>query len=132
MIVMDHSEWLEELIRELTTKHRIILDSDDPILVSALLNKEIIDQTLRRYQVILDENQKSLAFQLATQKQVNEELLTKVADRLIKSSKQDQPDAVIKHQEDQSRCKFQLEKLILPSLIFLIGIVFGIGLTQLV
>jgi hypothetical protein len=129
---MDHSEWLEELIRELAAKHRVILDSDDPILVSALLNKEIIDQTLRRYQVMLDENQKSLAFQLATQNKTNEELLTKVADRLIKSSKQNQPDAVIKHQEDQPRSRFQLEKLILPSLIFVIGVVFGIGLTQLV
>ena len=81
---------------------------------------------------MFDENQKSLAFQLATQNKTNEELLTKVADRLIKSSKQNQPDAVIKHQEDQPRSKFQLEKLILPSLFFVIGVVFGIGLTQLV
>ena len=85
---MGEDEWLDDLLREITLKHRVIIDSDDPILISAILNKEIMSQALRRYQGVLDENQRSLAFQLDKQKNLNEEVFTRVVDKLIKSTQE--------------------------------------------
>lgn len=132
MIAMGEDEWLDELLREITLKHRVIIDSDDPILISAILNKEIMSQALRRYQGVLDENQRSLAFQLDKQKNLNEEVFTRVVDKLIKSTQELQLNQNSRVIENHVSEKGSVSNLVLLPLVFMIGLVLGIVISKFV
>lgn len=129
---MGEDEWLDDLLREITLKHRVIIDSDDPILISAILNKEIMSQALRRYQGVLDENQRSLAFQLDKQKNLNEEVFTRVVDKLIKSTQELQLNQNSRVIENHVSEKGSVSNLVLLPLVFMIGLVLGIVISKFV
>ena len=129
---MTEAKWIDVLVSEIAAKHRIIIDSDDPILVTAILNKEIMDQALVRYQEVLDSNQKSLAFQLDKQKSLNEELFARVVERLISSSKDLQKTQELSNQKVTTSNKFGVEHLALFALVFMFGLVLGICIAMFV
>ena len=54
------SEQIEELIREIATKHGIAVSRDDPILVLQTINNRLLENSSKAQQVMLDQYKEEL------------------------------------------------------------------------
>lgn len=80
---MSEQDWIEDLIHDVAKKYRVIVTSDDPILVTAILNKAILDKAFEQYEMLFVKNSKLLQEQFKAQRLSNEELMNQVSHRLI-------------------------------------------------
>ncbi len=81
---MSEQDWIEELIHDVAKKYKVIVTPDDPILVTAILNKAILDKAFEQYEMLFVKNSKLLQEQLKAQRLSNEELINQVSHRLIR------------------------------------------------
>lgn len=123
---MSDKEWIEELTSEVAKKYKVILAQDDPVLITAILNKSILDKAFHEYQSLFVKNSKLLQQQFKAQALSNEKILNHVTDRLIKG-----PYITDKPINYISSSSNKLSSIVLFGLflvVFLIGLVSGLAL----
>lgn len=129
---MSDTEWIDDLVSEIAKKYRIVLSHDDPVLVTAILNKEVMAKAQDEFQSLFVKNSQLLQQQLKNQKKTNELLLTEVTDRLIQSSRQFQVAQGMSRQQVEILPKRKFENLPLMLLVFMFGLVGGIVIAKLI
>ena len=129
---MSDTEWIDDLVSEIAKKYRIVLSHDDPVLVTAILNKEVMAKAQDEYQSLFVKNSQLLQQQLKNQKKTNELLLTEVTDRLIQSSREFQAAQGMNRQQVEILPKRKFEILLLMLLVFMFGLVGGIVIAKLI
>ncbi|RVU81567.1 hypothetical protein EOL70_26370 [Leucothrix sargassi] len=80
---MLEQDWIEELIHDVAKKYQVIVTPDDPILVTAVLNKAILDKAFKQHEMLFVKNSELLQQQFKAQRLSNEELINEVCHRLI-------------------------------------------------
>lgn len=129
---MSNDQWIDNLVSEIAKKYRIILNPDDPVLVTAIMNKEILDKAQLEYERLFVKNSQLLQQQFKAQKLSNELLLTQVTDRLIRelNVRQKSFDQVHYSIVTNSKKGFGIFPLLL--LTFMFGLVSGILVVTLI
>ena len=129
---MSNDQWIDDLVSEIAKKYRIVLNPDDPVLVTAIMNKEILDKAQLEYEGLFVKNSQLLQQQFKAQKLGNELLLTKVTDRLISELKVRQKSSDQAHYNQVSHTKKGFGTLPLLLLTFMFGLVSGILVVTLI
>jgi hypothetical protein len=129
---MINNDWIDELTNDIARKYRVVLENDDPVLITAVLNKELLSKAQSEYESLFVKNSKLLHQQLKAQQLSNEVLLSKVCDRLIAEVHTVKKLTSTDNQHTVSDTKIQIGKLILLSLLFMFGLVIGILLVKVI
>ena len=129
---MTDTEWVDDLVSEIAKKYRIVLSHDDPVLVTAILNREVMAKAQDEFQSLFVKNSQFLQQQLKIQKKTNELLLTEVTDRLIQSTRESQVAQGMNYQQVEVLPKRKFDTLPLMLLVFMFGLVGGIVVAKLI
>lgn len=132
MVKDDQTLWVDSLLSDLAKNYRIVLNHDDPILVSAILNREILDKAYRDYQGLFVKNSQLLQQQFTIQKKMNDQLMSDVSHRLIESMKSTQTQReFLDVDRDSIFPNSSISKAML-LLMFMFGLVLGILIGRLI
>lgn len=122
----DRTEWVDSLVSDLAKNYRIVLNHDDPILVTAILNREILDKAYRDYQGLFVKNSQLLQQQFTMQKKMNDQLMNGVSYKLIESIKSTQTCLTPEDAKHGSVSFYSSTWKALLLLVFMFGLVLGI------
>lgn len=122
----DHTQWVDSLVSDLAKNYRIVLNHDDPILVTAILNREILDKAYRDYQGLFVKNSQLLQQQFTIQKKMNDQLMNGVSHKLIESIKSTQTCLTPEDANHGSVSFYSSTWKALLLLVFMFGLVLGI------
>lgn len=128
----DHSQWVDDLVSDLAKNYRVILNHDDPILVTAILNKAILDKAHHDHQGLFAKNSQLLQQQFKAQKKLNELLMTEFTQRVVDTLNDEQKS---RSSENQANESMSLRGSMLKAfllLMFMLGLVFGILVGRLI
>lgn len=132
MVKDDQTLWVDSLLSDLAKNYRVVLNHDDPILVSAILNREILDKAYRDYQGLFVKNSQLLQQQFTIQKKMNDQLMSDVSHRLIESMKSTQTQReFLDVDRDSIFPNSSISKAML-LLMFMFGLVLGILIGRLI
>ena len=132
MVKDDQTLWVDSLLSDLAKNYRVVLNHDDPILVSAILNREILDKAYRDYQGLFVKNSQLLQQQFTIQKKMNDQLMSDVSHRLIESMKSTQTQSeFLDVDRDSIFPNSSISKAML-LLMFMFGLVLGILIGRLI
>lgn len=81
------NEWVDNLIAQIAKDHKIIISNDDPVLVAALLQKNLIERSINDQKEVINVFKEILEDHLSKSNERNEKLIASVAERLIKENK---------------------------------------------
>lgn len=123
-------DWIDELVSDIAKKYKVILGSDDPILVTAILNKQLQEMSYLEHKNLFDKNSQLLKDQLTVQKALNEQLLNEVTDRLINAYSPPKAPLFDHCTYCTTRFQFQSLPMLFLLLAFLLGLVCGIWLVK--
>jgi len=129
---MSNDDWVDELVSEIAKKYRIVVNGDDPVLITAILNREILSKAQLEYETLFIKNGKLLQEQLKAQQLSNEILLTKVSERLIHETNTKENSVFEVDEANILSSKSYLSKILLVILVFMTGLVSGVYLAYLV
>lgn len=128
----DHSLWVDDLVSDLAKNYRVILNHDDPILVTAILNKAILDKAHYDHQGLFAKNSQLLQQQFKAQKRLNELLMTEFTQRVVDTLNEEQKSSSSENQANESMSLRGSMLKALLLLMFMFGLVFGILVGRLI
>lgn len=123
---MDEDKWVDELLSDLALKYRIIVSPDDPVLVSAILNREIIEKAAVNYRQVLSQCTESFEQIVQQHEKTNEVVVNQVCDRLIEEFRGAQHQSVNVPVTSNNLLDIGFIQFGIFVLVFLLGIVAGI------
>lgn len=128
----DNTEWVDSLVSDIAKNYRIVLSNDDPILVTAILNKEILEKAYIDNQSLFVKNSQLLGQQFKAQNKMNDLLIREVSQRLLDATKSTEFENESNDVERDSMLINNSTWKALLLLMFMIGLVLGIFVGRLI
>ena len=128
----DDTQWVDSLVSDIAKNYRIVLSNDDPILVTAILNKEILEKAYTDNQSLFVKNSQLLGQQFKAQNKMNDLLIREVSQRLLDAAKSAEFGNESNDVERDSMLINNSTWKALLLLMFMIGLVLGIFVGRLI
>ena len=128
----DNTQWVDSLVSDIAKNYRIVLSNDDPILVTAILNKEILEKAHSDNQSLFVKNSQLLRQQFKAQNKMNDLLIREVSQRLLDATKSTEFENESNDVERDSMLINNSTWKALLLLMFMIGLVLGIFVGRLI
>ena len=128
----DNTQWVDSLVSDIAKNYRIVLSNDDPILVTAILNKEILEKAYTDNQSLFVKNSQLLGQQFKAQNKMNDLLIREVSQRLLDATKSTEFENESNDVERGSMLINNSTWKALLLLMFMFGLVLGIFVGRLI
>ena len=128
----DNTQWVDSLVSDIAKNYRIVLSNDDPILVTAILNKEILEKAHSDNQSLFVKNSQLLRQQFKAQNKMNDLLIREVSQRLLDATKSTEFENESNDVERGSMLINNSTWKALLLLMFMFGLVLGIFVGRLI
>lgn len=110
--------WIKEIIQKVAVEYNILITEDDPVLLTAILNKKFIERFFEQQKIILTDANTKFFDQFEIQHQNNQRVFISVAEKLIKAF---HPPVVTK----KYSTKKTTSDILIIVLVFMLGLSFG-------
>ena len=110
--------WVKEIIQKVAEECNVLITEDDPVLLTAILNKKLIEYFFEQQKVVLVGENTKLFDQFDIQHQNNQKVFISVAEKLVKNFN---PRIITK---EYSTKKTKSDMFII-ALVFILGLALG-------
>ena len=110
--------WVKEIIQDVAEECNLLMSEDDPVLLTAILNKKFIEYFFEQQKKILTDANTNIFDQVVIQHQNNQRVFISVTEKLIKGFRSPPITKVYPAKKTKS-------DMLIIGLVFMVGLSFG-------